>query len=217
MSFQAMTWAMNRPVSNAGQKLVLLMLANHSNFHTGQCNPSHKLLANECAMGVSTLKGHIQALQEFGYLTIIHKYSDGVSLPNQYKLNFEEVGQNLAGGGSESDGGVGQNLATNLEDKPRIQPIEKVDQKNTFFDTFWDAYPKRTGKDLARAAFAKRKVNTSLLMEMLAAIAKQKKTEQWTKDGGQYIPNPATWLNQGRWQDEVTVVSTQPSWMAGVI
>jgi hypothetical protein len=70
---------------------------------------------------------------------------------------------------------------------------------------------------LARAAFAKRKVNSSLLEEMLAAIAKQKKTDQWTKDGGQYIPNPATWLNQGRWQDEVTVVSTQPSWMAGVI
>ena len=212
-----MTWAMNRPVSNAGQKLVLLMLANHSNFHTGQCNPSHKLLANECSMGISTLKGHIQALQDFGHLTIINKYVDGLQLPNQYKLNLEGVGQNLAGGESESGWVGGQNLATNLEDKPRIQPQGNVDQKNTPFDLFWAAYPKRTGKDLARASFAKRKVTSTLLEEMLAAIAKQKNTDQWKKDGGQYIPAPATWLNQGRWQDEVVSVSSQPSWMAGVI
>ena len=217
MSFQAMTWAMNRPVSNAGQKLVLLMLANHSNFHTGQCNPSHKLLANECQMGLSTLKAHIQALQDMGHLTIINKYIDGLQLPNQYKLNLDGGGQKRAGGESESGWVGGQNLATNLEDKPGIQPQGNVDQKNTPFDLFWAAYPKRTGKDLARASFAKRKVTSTLLEEMLAAIAKQKNTDQWKKDNGQYIPAPATWLNQGRWQDEVVSVSTQPSWMAGAI
>ena len=47
-------------------------------------------------MGISTLKTHISVLQEAGYLTIIHKSLDGVSLPNQYKLNFAGVGQNLA-------------------------------------------------------------------------------------------------------------------------
>jgi hypothetical protein len=52
---------------------------------------------------------------------------------------------------------------------------------------------------------------------MLSAIAKQKNTDQWKKDNGQYIPAPATWLNQGRWQDEIVSVSSQPSWMAGVI
>lgn len=38
---------------------------------------------------------------------------------------------------------------------------------------------------------------------MLAALAQQKKSPQWVKDGGEFIPHPATWLNQGRWQDEV--------------
>ncbi|CAB4136188.1 Helix-turn-helix domain containing protein [uncultured Caudovirales phage] len=215
MSFQAMTWAMSRPVSNAGQKLVLLMLANHSNFHTGQCNPSHKLLANECAMGISTLKGHIQALQDFGYITIVHKYVDSVQLPNQYKLNFDGVSQNLTEVGSESDGGVGQNLATNLEDKPRIQPKENVFQENALFETFWKAYPKKTGKDLARVAFAKRKVNNELLATMLKAIAQQKNVDQWKKDNGQFIPNPTTWLNQGRWQDEITTIV--PDYMRGLV
>ena len=38
---------------------------------------------------------------------------------------------------------------------------------------------------------------------LLYAIALQKNSQQWKKDNGQYIPNPATWLNQGRWEDEV--------------
>jgi hypothetical protein len=123
MSFQAMTWAIGQKTTNAGQKLVLLMLANHSNSHTGQCNPSHKLLAEECSMGLSTLKGHIAALEEAGYLRIIHKAIEGVSLPNQYHLNLGGVGQNLAEGQSESDRGVGQNLASNQEDKPINKPF----------------------------------------------------------------------------------------------
>ena len=125
-----MTWAIEQPCTSAGQKLVLLMLANHSNGHTGQCNPSHKLLAQECAMGVSTLKGHLLDLQSAGYLTIIHKSMEGVSLPNQYKLNG--VGQNLTEGRSEADRGVGQNLAT----KQEVQPIKET--KNTTPDGVTD-------------------------------------------------------------------------------
>ncbi len=34
-------------------------------------------------------------------------------------------------------------------------------------------------------------------------------TEQWQREGGRYIPNPATWLNRGRWDDEYEEV-TQP-------
>ena len=117
-----MTWAIGQKTANAGQKLVLLMLANHCNGHTGQCNPSHKLLAEECSMGLSTLKGHIIALEEAGYLRIIHKAIDGVSLPNQYHLKIEGVGQNLTEGQSESGRGVGQNLATNQEIKPVNEP-----------------------------------------------------------------------------------------------
>lgn len=119
-----MTWAIEQPCTSAGQKLVLLMLANHSNGHTGQCNPSHKLLAQECAMGVSTLKGHLLDLQSAGYLTIIHKTMEGVSLPNQYKLNG--VGQNLTEGRSEADRGVGQKLATKQEVQPVRETINTV-------------------------------------------------------------------------------------------
>ena len=74
------------------------------------------------------------------------------------------------------------------------------------FDRFWEAYPSKVGKDAARKAFEKRKPDASLLSAMVAAIEVQAASEKWTKDGGQFIPNPATWLNQGRWQDEDAAV-----------
>ena len=87
---------------------------------------------------------------------------------------------------------------------------------NALFEDFWKAYPKKTAKDDARKAFDKRKPDEEMLSQMLAALAVQTSSAAWTKDGGQYIPMPATWLNGGRWKDEVAG-SAQPSVFAGCI
>ena len=73
------------------------------------------------------------------------------------------------------------------------------------FAEFWKAYPKKVGKEAARKAFMKVKPSADLLQRMLEAIKEQKASDQWKRDNGQYIPNPATWLNQGRWDDETPV------------
>lgn len=70
------------------------------------------------------------------------------------------------------------------------------------FDEFWGAYPKKVGKDAAKRAFEKRKPDADLLESMLSALSVQKRSSQWQRDNGQYIPHPSTWLNEGRWQDE---------------
>lgn len=87
MSFQAMTWAVDQDLKT-NEKMVLVMLANCSNHHTGQCNPSHKRLAKECGMSISTLKRCIERLEEAGFLKIERRGQDGVSLPNQYDLKI---------------------------------------------------------------------------------------------------------------------------------
>ena len=71
------------------------------------------------------------------------------------------------------------------------------------FDVFWSSYPKKIGKAAARKAWRKAK-GKPRLGELLESINAQKKTEQWQKDNGQFIPHPATWLNQGRWDDSTT-------------
>ncbi|MEI2676500.1 MAG: hypothetical protein V9G29_00745 [Burkholderiaceae bacterium] len=71
------------------------------------------------------------------------------------------------------------------------------------FEEFWNAYPKRKARADAIKAFAKLRPDAELLQTMLAAIEAQASTEGWRKDGGTYIPLPATWLNGQRWLDEV--------------
>ncbi|MEA4901887.1 DUF6291 domain-containing protein [Desulfitobacterium sp.] len=72
------------------------------------------------------------------------------------------------------------------------------------FDQFWSAYPKKVGKEAARKAWNKIKPSAALLRKILDAIESAKQSEQWQREKGRYIPNPATWLNQGRWDDELT-------------
>lgn len=71
------------------------------------------------------------------------------------------------------------------------------------FATFWAAYPRKTDKQDAMKAFRKLKPDAALMAVLLAAIEKQKNSPQWTKDGGQFIPHAATWLNGRRWEDQM--------------
>ncbi len=70
------------------------------------------------------------------------------------------------------------------------------------FVEFWSRYPKKVGKREALKAWKKVKPGQALTETILTAVDDQKTWERWTRDEGRYIPNPATWLNQGRWDDE---------------
>lgn len=86
------------------------------------------------------------------------------------------------------------------------------------FEAFWKTYPKKVGKDDAKKAFDKRKPTAELLETMISAIGEQVNSDAWKKDGGQYIPNPSTWLNAGRWKDEISGSNKQASGiLAGAI
>ena len=80
---------------------------------------------------------------------------------------------------------------------------EWVQSVSELFDLFWGAYPRKVGKDAARRAFEKRKPDRALLESMLQALTVARSSRDWTREGGRFIPHPATWLNQGRWQDEI--------------
>lgn len=92
------------------------------------------------------------------------------------------------------------------DSSPPIPPAgetgEAVSAADAEFDRFWAEYPRKTGKGTARDAFKKARKKTTLEV-MLSAVSRQKTSWDWTKDGGQFIPYPATWLNQERWNDEL--------------
>jgi len=74
------------------------------------------------------------------------------------------------------------------------------------FDEFWAVYPKKVGKDAAWRAWQKRRPTAEQLALITAALAWQVTQDAWTKDAGQFVPHPATWLNRGQWDDEPGVV-----------
>ena len=74
------------------------------------------------------------------------------------------------------------------------------------FESFWTAYPRKEAKGSAYKAWQKQKPPLSAC---LSALAWQKKSDQWIKDAGSFIPHPASWINARRWEDEpVPAVST---------
>ena len=71
------------------------------------------------------------------------------------------------------------------------------------FDLFWDKYPKKVKKKKARDLWQKLRPDAGLVSVILDALEKQKRSDRWKRDGGQYIPDPTTWLNGRRWEDEL--------------
>jgi hypothetical protein len=96
------------------------------------------------------------------------------------------------------------------DSKPLAQQAERrVENLPVGFDQFWSAYPRHQGKRAASKAFARLKPDAGLLDVMVAAVKRQQQTEQWQRDGGQFIPHAATWLNGRRWEDEIPPGATQ--------
>jgi hypothetical protein len=83
-----------------------------------------------------------------------------------------------------------------------FQPPSQPKASPSGFEEFWAAYPRRVAKANAMKAWTKLNCN-SILPQILTAVRRCKSSQDWTKDGGQFIPHPATWLNRSGWEDEL--------------
>lgn len=93
---------------------------------------------------------------------------------------------------------------------PIVPPTGENDVPDRF-DQFWEKYPKKVGKGDAEKSFKRIRPDAELFDKMMTALDGIKKSEQWTRENGRFIPNPATWLNQKRWEDEIPVATTKSS------
>lgn len=100
---------------------------------------------------------------------------------------------------SENANGVARKNEPIPVSKPDIKPVDKHSCVIDGFEEFWERYPRKTVKSAARKAYAKAvkkaqhdDIMFGLSQQMLSLTARE----------AQYIPHPATWLNQERWNDE---------------
>ncbi len=71
------------------------------------------------------------------------------------------------------------------------------------FELFWNYYPKKKNKGDAEKAWLKIKPSIELQQKITQKLDLLKKSEDWMKDGGKWIPYPASWLNAKGWEDQV--------------
>lgn len=96
-------------------------------------------------------------------------------------------------------------LADGLQDDSNLRlekRREETEKSALAFEAFYAAYPRKVAKPEARKAWNKLALQNGAVEKLLAALETVKLTEQWQKNGGQFIPHPATWLNQRRFEDE---------------
>lgn len=127
------------------------------------------------------------------------------------ELGVMPVGEELVEvgvfGGSQTD----QKAASSPPLLKKEKENEKKKRKNTaqalpspLFYVFWSSYPRKVGKPAARQAWNRLHLRKNAPLEpqkLMDGLERWKQTEQWQKEGGNFIPYPATFLNQRRWED----------------
>jgi len=91
-----------------------------------------------------------------------------------------------------------------LSEKSGPRSPFKSKRQEQLFDEFWAEYPKKRSKGQAEKTWVKIKPDEQLFEAIMTGLKRAKTSVDWTKNGGQYIPYPSTWLNAKGWEDEYT-------------
>ena len=84
---------------------------------------------------------------------------------------------------------------------------EKNDKDYEHFLIWYKYYPRKVGKPNAYKAWKKIKPDTELKRKMVTMVLEHCKSKQWQSP--EFIPYPATYLNQRRWEDELPMADEE--------
>lgn len=121
-------------------------------------------------------------------------------------------------GGSKPKANGKQTETEGEKEREKEKEIEKEKEyeckrkREADFAAFWSAYPRKVNKQGAMKAFGKINVPVEVLLK---ALENHKRSAQWVKDGGEFIPHPTTWLNQRRWEEDLPEDKTAPKGASG--
>lgn len=138
---------------------------------------------------------NLKSLQDKGLIGKNEKYINGVKFCEYYTTEFNRVLNNV-------EWGMKQSLPNNIENTIEENKTIYIDHSADWFNEFWNEYIKKVGKADAEKKFRKACTNENTFNQIMQALRKQN-IESYSKREKQYVPNPSTWLNQRRWEDEI--------------
>lgn len=180
---------------------------------TGYCYASNRYFIELYGAGERTVQGWIKNLADCGYITVEMFGGAGQGRCERRMtplFGLRDVRQTPADLSATPAENCGDTPAENCAPPPQKTAGRTIQDNNTSnnnttracargFDRFWAAYPRKVGKGAAERSFERIRPDAALLDRMLRAIETQRQSDTWLRG---YIPNPVTWLNQRRWEDE---------------
>ena len=225
MSNAAINWALDQTLPSS-EKFVLVVLANYADDDKGlRCWPSILRLQKKTCLNEKTVQAALLALRKKDLIedtgektgatksVIVYR----VKLPLNWRTSengappiLETSTPEIGGAKHPQNRGSDTLVPYTLKEPPSVPPKPPlaVNGRRRFappgkvkeeFEAFWEEYPRRVAMKKAWDAWRKTKPPLDAVLEALAVA---KKTPQW-KRGKDYIPYPATWLNDERWDDEL--------------
>jgi hypothetical protein len=202
-------WAVKQELPSTLDKLLLCILADMANGK-GQCYPTHETLAKQCGCDPRSIIRAQKRLEKQGLIEVKSRAKDGIKTSNLYTVNMipmhvtqsHNVVTLCQEGGDIGSGGVVtqshiKHPVLNTQLNTHITPIVP-------FDNFYSAYPKRVGRAAALKAWEKLNPSPALISRIMQDIVSRVEQGAWcTGQGLQYVPGPAPYLNQQRWEDAI--------------
>ena len=207
MSIRVMSevWRTKLPTS---EKMVLLVIADHASDEGDNAWPSQATIAARASCTIRTVQRCVNNLVRDGYLRM-EKHAGGSATcrddrrPHRYTINLSKLRGDKLTARKESRGVINDgNGATITTDTGRLlRPMNHSNEPSNEspFERFWSIYPKKVGKKAAAKAWTQA-IKESTPESIIAGA------EAYAKDPMRqelYTAHPATWLNAGRWLDEV--------------
>lgn len=179
------------------------------------CYPSRGKICSDLGISSDTFSKYLKQLTDCGYLTVTQEKEHGRFAHNVYTLPDMVVPCPIVS--DTEDSGHGEMVCKSNSSKSNKNKKKNSTTKSSAsgFDDFWAVYPKKKAKEAAKKAWAKIMPDEELRSVILKAVQAQTNNPDWKKAGGQYIPYPATWLNNRRWEDDEPEERKPEEWTPG--
>lgn len=198
--------------------LLVRLLCRPDNWQTNS-----ETLSREFDCGREQMRGVLRELADAGYMRLSKtqdakgQWSSAWRVFDKPHPDKEQPECGKPAPGKPYVGGMGAITRTDLprtDNNPQAPKGAGVEG----FAEFWKTYPKKVGKDAAEKAWNRKVKSQETIMAILEAVKTQAQSDAWKKEGGQFVPNPATWLNAGRWKDEMPgECSAAQDWNKGAV
>lgn len=176
-------------------------IAEFYNGNTAKINEIMNFMINQGLFDIDEITGAVLCSKLYKYLDTSQTRSEKL---RQMIKNYKSQANLLIESNYEPSQTV-SDKSDRTEEEQKKNRTEREEEKKVIkeeFECVWREYPKKIAKKacIPKYLTLHKKGLLPCVEEHINIINKYKKTERWQKG---YIPDPATWFNQERWNDDI--------------